>query len=151
MGRRNSYRDLLGKGIEELRDVHVHMPPTATGALTQYAVVGPFEVDYDVEAVIFTSVVPVSSGTNTMDIFNGTVAGAVNVITQFDPDTLTANTPTSKAVLAAGKRLAAGTVLTLRCVSAAADATEDVHVLIRLERVIHEAAAKSVTYGTYER
>ena len=144
---RNRFRDLLGKGAELLEQYTVNMPHSVSGSLTRHAVIGPFDVDIDVHDVVCTSAVPVSSGTNTLDVFNDAVA-ANPIIDQFDPDTLSAAVPTTKAVTG-NRRLTAGDVIVVRWVVAAADEDEDVSVTVRLERVLHEAAAKVTTYGAY--
>lgn len=144
---RNRYRDLLGKGIEELFAVQETFPPSAAGKLTHYVVFGPFEVDYDVVEAVFVSAVDVTDGTNTVDLFNNSIS-ANPIVDQFDPDTLTAATPAVKAVTG-NRRLTAGDVIVGKLVVAAADEDEDLSVRVRLERVIHEHSATVHTYGAY--
>ncbi len=144
---RNRFRDLLGKGAELLEQVTVTMPATPSGDLTRWAVLGPWDVDMDVHDVVLNSAVPVTSGTNTFDLFNNSVS-ANPVITQFDPDTIVAATPLTKAV-SGNRRITAGNALYARLVVASADATEDLSVTVRLERVLHEPKAKVSTVGAY--
>lgn len=144
---RNRFRDLLGKGAELLEQVTVSMPHSVAGDLTRWAVIGPWDVDMDVQDVVLNSAVPVSSNTNTFDLFNASVS-ANPVVTQVDPDTVVAATPLVLSVTG-NRRVTAGNALYARLVVQAADETEDLSVTVRLERVLHEENAKVTTYGAY--
>lgn len=146
MANRNTLRDELGKGMETLRTATTGPLKSATGALTQYGIIGPFAVDVDVKSVHVNSHTPVSAGTNTLDVFNGPEASAAPIITQFDPDTVVADTPLSVAVDAANRRVPAGTPIVVKLVVAAADPTEDVSVTIGYDPVIGKT-----TYGAYDK
>lgn len=147
MTARNRFRDLLGKGAELLEQHTVSMPHSVSGSLTRYAIIGPFDVDMDVHDVVCISAVPVSGGTNTLDVFNDSIS-ANAIITQFDPDTLSSAVPTTKSVTG-NRRLSAGDIICVKWVIGTADEDEDCSVTVRLERVLHEAAAKVTTYGAY--
>lgn len=145
---RNRIRDLLGKGAEELPEETVVFSGLVTGGLTQFRTVGPFEVDLDVVEVACTSGAVFPAATATLDVFNGTVAANKPIIAQFDPDTLVAQVPTVKAVTG-NRRVTAGTPVTVRVVTDTTSPLADVAVKVRLERVLHEPAAKAHTYGAY--
>ncbi len=144
---RNRFRDLLGKGAELLEQVSVQLPSSVAGDLTRYATLGPWDVDMDVQDVVVNSAVPVTAGTNTLDVFNNSIT-ANPVITQFDPEDVVAATPLVKSVTG-NRRITAGNSLYVRLVVQNADPTEDVSVTVRLERVLHEPDAKVTSYGGY--
>ncbi len=144
---RNRIRDLLGKGAELLEQVTVQLPSSVAGDLTRYATLGPWDVDMDVQDVVLNSAVPVQSNTNTFDLFNAAIA-ANPVVTQVDPDTVSAATPLVLSVTG-NRRITAGNSLYARLVVQAANVTEDLSVTVRLERVLHEPDAKVTSYGGY--
>lgn len=148
---RNRIRLELGKGIEALRHEECQILD-GLNAKTQVAIIGPFETDIDVKEVEVTAGIVPASSTNTIDLFNGTVSANKPIITQFDPDTLTAQVPLAATLTPANVRVKAGTPISVRYVSGGDNSSAPASVRVRVGYDIPidgYSNAKVTTYGGY--
>jgi hypothetical protein len=104
------------------------------GADTYYGFMYVGKTPAVIDSVEFLSQEPVAAGANTIDVFRRRAGADVAIVTQFDPDTLSAATLTSKAIVG-GADLIAGDLIKVVAVVAGA-ALFDVTVIIhyRLKR-----------------
>ena len=109
-------RDELGKGQETLRKASVSFRVDNV-ARTQWAQILFPDVDIRVVAIVVTSAVKLTgSDANTLDVLKSGGSDEP-LITQFDPDTLTAKTPSTQTLLAAANNVAAATPILAKLVN----------------------------------
>src|ERR1035437_4699452 len=130
---RNRQKFEVGKGIEALRHEEVSITHSISTGQTLVDIIGPFETDIDVmDVIIVVGTVPADDSSNAVDVFNGTVTGAVKIVTTVDPDGLTLQVPSSATVLGASNRVLAGTPITVRVVFGADDSAAPSTVKVRV-------------------
>lgn len=161
MASRVRVRSEYEKGAEALRHSAVTVMDNLAGSVTYHAVIGPFETDIDVEEIAITvgGVKPAANGSNTLDIFNGTVAGAVTMMTQMT-DALatygfsaqTVGVPVKPPVIATAKRVTAGTPVVVRFVAAGSNAAAPAAVTVRLgyDIPVFDPRATAMVAGAYD-
>lgn len=149
---RNRVRSEVGKGVEALRHESVNLFDALAGSGTYVGVIGPFETDIDIESVTVTVGVAPAGTSNVLDVFKGTVAASVEVITQLDVDALTLQVPSSQTVLSAGRRVAAGTPITVQGVFPGDNSAAPASVAVRIgyDIPVYDPTAKTTTYGSYD-
>jgi len=146
---RVTIRQELGKGMEVARQY------SATGidpaGSTQYILICVPKFRYNVDKLEFYSAVAIAVGANFVDIYKDEAA-PVEIMTQFDPDTVVAGAaPLEKTVLAAGKGVLAGTPLYMKlvCAGGNAAAPPDLSVVVHISPDI-KGYDGELTVGTYE-
>lgn len=149
---RNRVRSEVGKGVEALRYAQVNLVDNLAGNVTYVAVIGPFETDVDVQEVVVTVGAAPAGTSNLLDVFNGTVAGSVEIVAQVDPDGLTLQVPSSRTVLEAGRRVRAGTPITVQGVFPGDNAAAPANISVRVgyDIPVYDPTAKVTTYGAYD-
>ena len=152
---RTKLRSELGKGVEALRKESVTLTDNLAGSVTYIGIIGPFETDIDVKSITVTLGGKPASGTDTLDVFKGTIAANVPMITQVDNtaiQALTAQVPSSQTILAAGNRVTANTPITVRYVGTGSNAAAPASVTVRVGYDIptYDPVARVTTYGAYD-
>lgn len=149
---RNRVRSEVGKGVEALRSAQVTLTDNLAGSVTYNAVIGPFETDIDVQEVVVTVGAAPAGTANTLDVFKGTVAASVEIVAQMEPDTFTLQVPSSRTVLEAGRRVTAGTPITVSGLFPGDNAAAPASVTVRVgyDIPVYDQNAKVTTYGAYD-
>lgn len=157
---RNRVRSEVGKGVEALRHAEVTLVDALAGSGTYVGIIGPFETDIDVEEIaVITGIKPAANGANTLDVFNGTVAGSTEMMTQLT-DALatygwtaqTAQVAVKPPVIATARRVAAGTAISVQLVAAGDNSGAPASVTVRIgyDVPVYDPTAKVHTYGSYD-
>lgn len=156
---RNRIRTEVAKGVEALRKAEINLMDNLAGSVTYVGIIGPFEHDIDVmEIAVTTGIKPAANGANTLDVFNGTVAGASTLMVQMT-DALatygwtaqTIQVPVKPPVTGTG-RVSAGTPITVRFVAAGSNAAAPTNVTVRIgyDVPVYDQNARTTTYGAYD-
>lgn len=149
---RNRIRSEVGKGAEALRFGQVTLSDALAASGTYSAVIGPWEVDMDVMEIKVTVGAAPAGTSNTVDLYKGTVSGAVKICTQIDPDSFVLQTATNVAVTAANSRIPAGTVITVVGVFPGdnSSAPASVSARVGVDIPLYDPTAKVTGYGAYD-
>ena len=144
-----------GKGVESLRAVHMSFDHYIAGAITAVKTV-TFDVDVDVREIIYTSgTVPADNAANIITVFNGTVAGNVQIDTlNYHTSAFTVQVPvTHGGSVLNNQRVPAGTPICVQVVFGANDATSgaqiDVDIMVEIP-IDDMTGAKMTTYQAYD-
>lgn len=151
----NRIRDELGHGLEALRSEAVTCEHTVAGSQTPVAIIGPFDVDVYIRSIWMTAgLVPADNAGNLINIYNGTVAGAVKLVNAYDYHAAapTAQVPVSLPLVDSARKLTSGTILSIAPVMAGNDSAAGAQLRFRVnyEVAIQDPNAKSTTYGAYD-
>jgi hypothetical protein len=149
---RNRVRSEVGKGVEALRFGQANLVDALAGSGTYIHVLGPWEVDVDVMDIEVTVGAAPAGTSNTVDLYKGTVSGAVKVCTQIDPDGFVLQVPTAVSVTAANRRIPAGTPVTVVGVFPGdnAAAPGSISVRVGVDIPVYDQNARAHTYGSYD-
>lgn len=149
---RNRVRSEVGKGVEALRFGQVNLVDALAGNVTYIQTIGPWEVDIDVMDIEVTVGAAPAGSSNTIDLYKGTVSGAVKICTQIDPDGFVLQTPTDVAVTAANSRIPAGTQITVVGVFPGDNAAAPAGIAVRVgvDIPVYDPTARATTYGSYD-
>lgn len=153
-------RTYVAKGVEAAWNSITTLTNNSATLGTFIATVGPFDVDVDVNLItVTTNTKPVASGSNTLDIYNGTVAVAHKVMTTMT-DALatygftaqTIQVPVTPPIIQTYQRLAAGTPFTIAFAGGATAVATPACVTVKIEYEIpvYDPTAKVTSYGAYD-
>jgi len=157
---RNRVRSEVAKGVEALRYDRCTLMDNLAGDVTYYATLGPWEVDIDVEEIaVTTAIKPAANAGNALDIYNGTLAASVELMTQMTDGLATygftaqtVNVPVKPPVITTARRVPAGTPVTVAFRAAASNAAAPACVTVRIgyDIPVYDGSAKATTYGAYD-
>jgi hypothetical protein len=151
VSKRNRLENEVGKGIESLRREQVNLVDVTAGSVTYRCIVGPFDVDIDIVDVQVTAgTVPAGIG-NTLNIYNGPVAGNKTIISAVTMESLTLQTPLAATINQANARVPAGTPIVITGAFPGNNSANPavVSIMLSYEIPINDPAAKVTTYGAY--
>lgn len=144
-----------GKGIEALRRDVVQFDHQIAGALTEVHTL-VYDVDVDVREIQYCSgTVPADNASNVITIFNGTVAGAVQIDTlNYHSAALVAQVPVAHSGSAlSNQRVPAGTPISIQVVFGGSDASAgaQIDITVFVEVPIDDmTGAKTTIYQGYD-
>lgn len=151
---RNRITTEANKGLEMLRHASTQLAAKAAAG-TSLGVIGPFAIDVDVVSVTVTPADAVAThSSNTVDVFNGTVAANKPIVTQILDANLTGSVQVPFAgviVPGVNTRVPAGTPITVRLVTGAGNTLlTPVSVYVSYDIPFTDPTAKVTSFGTYD-